>query len=529
MRWTAIWSVVVCALVAAGLISAGPSSGSTGIAGSVAKSALAPLGTSRGPNLLTPQQSNFTVPRGGWIAHNAALFSRPASGGLFRGALLLVPTSNGPTSAFSGSAQNGGLTAATPGSLYYGAAEALTSGSAHYVQAVVAFLDSSGKPITSVAGEASDVAPGAWTQLVPAVGIAPANATSTVLGVIAWSTSLGQGTAIENPTLTASAIQGAPAVTGPLTTSGNQILDGSGHPLILHGVQLPGLDTSPNLGSITQGTVAQARAWGANMMRVSLGEQYWLPTSCFSSTTYQSEVDQVVQWITSQGMVALLDLHAFSLTPCGNAWDNDMANSPGAINFWNSVASRYANNPLVAFDLYNEPHNISDQVWLNGGVAYDALLPYAVAGMQQMYSAVRATGANNLVVVSGNNWGNGFPSTLVSGNNIAYGVHVYTCPGAAPPKCSNPDPYDPAPMLQDWVAPSANVPVLVSEFGWPQNSNSTYNAAVIAFAEAHGWGWNAFAWTTTQPWGLVATDPAGGPYEPTVSGMPVLSALATSS
>jgi len=183
----------------------------------------------------------------------------------------------------------------------------------------------------------------------------------------------------------------------------------------------------------------------------------------------------------------------------------------------------------VAFDLYNEPHNISDQVWLNGGVAYDALLPFAVAGMQQMYSAVRATGANNLVIVSGNNWGNRFPSTLVSGNNIAYGVHVYTCPGAAPPQCSNPDPYDPAPMLQDWVAPSANVPVLVTEFGWPQNSNSTYNAAVIDFAEAHGWGWNAFAWTTTDPWGLVATDPAGGPYEPTVSGMPVLSAMATSS
>jgi hypothetical protein len=206
-----------------------------------------------------------------------------------------------------------------------------------------------------------------------------------------------------------------------------------------------------------------------------------------------------------------------------------MANSPGATDFWSSVASRYANNPLVAFDLYNEPHDISDQVWLNGGLAFYGLLPYTVAGMQQLYSTVRATGSKNLVIATGNNWGNSLPSTLVSGTNIVYGIHVYTCPGDAPPNCSTSNPYDPSPMLQPWVARSANVPVLVSEFGWPANSNGIYNAAVIAFAKAHDWGWNVFAWTTIEPWGLIATDPAGGPYEPTVSGMPVLSALATSS
>jgi hypothetical protein len=184
----------------------------------------------------------------------------------------------------------------------------------------------------------------------------------------------------------------------------------------------------------------------------------------------------------------------------------------------------------VVFDLYNEPHNVADQVWLNGGTAWNGLVPYGVAGMQQLYSSVRATGANNLVIVSGNNWANSLPSTLVSGSNIAYGVHVYTCPQAPPPSssCSGSNPYDPSPMLQPWVAPSATVPVIVSEFGWPTNSNSTYNAAVIAFAQAHGWGWNAFAWSLNAPWGLLATDPAGGPYEPAVSGMPVLAALAAS-
>ncbi|HXN58845.1 MAG TPA: cellulase family glycosylhydrolase [Acidimicrobiales bacterium] len=472
---------------------------------------------------------NFIASTGGWVVKSGTLSLEPASTNALLGALAILPvTPAGPTSAFSGSPQNGGLTPATPGALYSGTANIQMTGSAEYVQAVVEFLDSSGKEITSVVGEASDIEPGTWTPLVGALGIAPANAVSTVLGVIAWNTSLGQETAVADPSLTASTVHGAAAVTGPLTTAGNQILDGNGKPLVLHGVQLSGLDDSPNLGSITEDTVAQAKAWGANMMRVSLGEQYWLPSSCAFDASYPSEVDQVVNWVTSLGMVAVLELSEFAVTPCGQAADYDMADSPGAVSFWNSVAARYADNPLVAFDLYNEPHDISDSVWLNGGIAWDGLVPYSVAGMQQLYSTVRAAGAKNLTFVSGNNWANSLPSTLVSGSNIAYGVHVYTCPSAAPPNCSNSDPYDPSPMLEPWVAPSATVPVIVSEFGWPSNSNSTYNAAVIAFAQAHGWGWNAFAWTVTAPWGLVATDPAGGPYEPTVSGMPVLAALAAS-
>lgn len=402
----------------------------------------------------------------------------------------------------------------------------MVTGSAEYVQAVVAFFDASGKEITSVVGQASDLEPGTWTPLVVALGIAPSNVASAVLGVIAWSTSAGEQTAVENPSLTSTADPGATPVTGPLTTAGNQILDGSGRPLILRGVELPGLDSSPDPSGLTEDDIAQAKAWGANMMRVSLGEQYWLPSSCSFSPSYPTEVDQVVNWITSLGMVAVLELGDVVITPCGKPSDYDMANDPGSLQFWNSVAARYADNPLVAFDLYNEPHGISDQVWLDGGTAMNGVIPYSAAGMQQLYSTVRAAGAPNLVLVTGNNWGNTLPATLVSGTNIAYGAHIYTCPGSAPPNCSNSDPYDPSAMLEPWVAPSALVPVVVSEFGWPSNSNGVYNAAVIAFAEAHDWGWNAFAWTVTAPWGLLATDPAGGPYEPTVSGMPVLAALA---
>jgi len=147
--------------------------------------------------------------------------------------------------------------------------------------------------------------------------------------------------------------------------------------------------------------------------------------------------------------------------------------------------------------------------------------------MQQLYDAVRSTGATNLVVVSGNNWANDVPSTLVRGTNIVYAVHAYTCPQGTPPSCTTPSPYDPSGLLGPWVSFGAGHPVLVTEFGWPSPFDGTYDRAVVSFARAQGWGWSAFVWdgTTSSPWSLVASMPASGPFEPSPSGMPLLAAL----
>ena len=277
--------------------------------------------------------------------------------------------------------------------------------------------------------------------------------------------------------------------------------------------------------------MAAAKSWGANVMRVALGEQLWNVTSCAFDPAYVAAVDRAVNWITAAGMVALLELQDSSVgLGCPAGSPHDMADVAGSVPFWSQVAARYAGNPLVAFDLFNEPHDISDAVWLSGGLITDVSgAVYDAAGMQQLYDTVRAAGAPNLVVVSGNNWGDTVPSAPVHGSNIVYGVHVYTCPQAAPPSCSTANPTDPSPILSNWVAAGASVPVMVSEFGWPSQADGTYAANVISFATARGWGWNAFAFDTDAPFGLTALDPATGVEEPTPSGMPVLAALAVAS
>jgi hypothetical protein len=194
--------------------------------------------------------------------------------------------------------------------------------------------------------------------------------------------------------------------------------------------------------------------------------------------------------------------------------------------FWAAIAARYKDNPFVAFDLYNEPHDISDAVWLNGGTATYKSVTFTAAGMQQLYNTVRAQGATNLIFTSGNKYAVLPAARLVSGNNIVNAVHAYTCGDGPPPGCQTPDYYNPTYILNHWATLGQSQPVMVTEFGWPTHDDPIFDRKVIAAAEYRGWGWDAFVWDggTNGMYGLVAS--MGSTYEPTPAGMPVLAGLA---
>jgi hypothetical protein len=320
---------------------------------------------------------------------------------------------------------------------------------------------------------------------------------------------------------------GTSRVVGPLHTAGNHIVDGTGRAIIFRGFNRTGLEGG-GADDPTPGDIAHAHAWGANFVRLSLGEQYWMSSTCYYEPTYRARVDAAVKTVTNLGMVALLDLHYNTITKCGHFGQQPMADAPNAITFWQQIAARYKNNALVAFDLYNEPFNLTDQIWRYGGSVTWHGTKFQAAGMQQMYNAVRGTGATNLVFVSGNTWGNWFPSTApIAGTNIVYAVHAYTCPGEAPPNCSNGAPYDPSQFFKRWLKPAQSYPVMVTEFGWPNPFDGLYIHNVIHDAELHGWGWSVFTWgdSTYGQFDLLANAGPGKNYEPRPTGMAVLAAL----
>ena len=121
----------------------------------------------------------------------------------------------------------------------------------------------------------------------------------------------------------------------------------------------------------------------------------------------------------------------------------------------------------MIFDLYNEPHDVSWDVWRDGGEVHEKAFrgnpakTYEAIGMQALLETVRGTGAKNLVVAGGLNWAydmSGFVGgkTLSDpgGNGVLYANHAY------PFKGDN---------VEQWIAKleraARQIPVIVSEFG----------------------------------------------------------------
>ncbi len=558
---------VVAALVVAGLAGARSApAASTVVVGSHPRVSLASAGTAG--NLLSGDQSTFSSSTGGWQAFGATAHQVASPADHDPGSLELDATGASGMSAWSAALSPAGATAAATcaaagivagvaGDVYSAAISATSPAGAVPVEPALVFCDGT-TMLDLVTGPQTSAPSGEWQQTAPVVAVAPAGTTGVAMGLMVPSTTAGQQLFLDDAVLTGTAVD-TPAVDGPLQVSGNHIVDGAGRTVVLRGLNLYGLEDSVDPPSYSAAQIADIRSWGATMVRVSLGEQLWLDTSCAYAPGYQNEVRQLVQWITQDGMVAMLDLHFSNPADMfATAQDAQAAASAGkcppagpmpmpdqqATTFWQQVASTFAGNPLVAFNLFNEPHDVSQSTWLDGGPApvpepvSGGPTTYPSVGMQQLTDVVRGTGASNLVVIDGNQYANEVPSQLVQGTNIVYSVHAYTCPDAPPPSSTcRPDPLDPSSILGPWVTFSATEPVMVGEFGWPDPYQSTYNANVIAFAEAHGWSWDVFAWdgTPSAPFSILAADAlagtssAGGPgspFEASPSGMPALCAMA---
>ncbi len=487
--------------------------------------------TSPGPdNLLSATQSCGTTEH--WAGYGVTLstVSNPVQG-MCSGALAITASATGGPVAGQGNVAaatgNGpkSWTRGTPQTRYAAAAYVQAESTGRPVAGVEAFYGAAGNVLTAVWGNGAVDLPGEWTQLPAVVAIAPAGTAFVSFMVVIYGTHPGEVHYLDGASLTATSVSPS-GVDGPLHTVGNQIVQANGHPVILRGIMREGTEVSATDFPLTA-EIAQAKAWGANVVRVPLNESFWVNTCTAGDPSnvpsYPEGVSAEVSAITSLGMVAVLDLHDNVTATCGTASQQAMADEQYAPTFWAQVAARFKSNPLVAFDLYNEPHNISDAVWLEGGAAsYDGTT-FAAAGMQQLYRVVRSTGANNLVFVSGTDWASAPAAALVSGTNIVNAVHVYTCQS---PPCSSSDLFNPWPILSQWTVVARNEPVMITEAGYPSaTTGANFTSALIGDAESLDWGWIAFAWdgTTTGEFDLLAS--AGSTYEPSPAGMPVLAGL----
>jgi len=305
------------------------------------------------------------------------------------------------------------------------------------------------------------------------------------------------------PSLTPTPTRPAAATPTPLPSGngfrvqGNKILDPQGRDWLMRGMAYPSQEWScfgegrgNGIGEADIQTIATD--WRSNTVRFAITAARWYGRKECTAAEYRNKLDEVINFANNAGMVAIIDHHGRN--------DNDeqvcMANNE-MLSMWKEIAQKYKGNSRVFFELFNEPRDVSWNVWRNGGQITCGNQNEQGVGMQQLADAIRAEGANNILVVGGLNWGydlgeiNKGGNYKLNGSNIAYSTHPYDFEGKQPSNWENDYGYltptfpvvatEFGPIYATWVSnPECDVQYLRDILGYFDNKNIGYT----------GWGWH---------------------------------------
>ena len=150
-----------------------------------------------------------------------------------------------------------------------------------------------------------------------------------------------------------------------------------------------------------------------NTFRVPFRWERLQRSLCAPSTTPSPRrLSSVVSYATGRGAYVILDPHNYARYNGALVGSGSVPNSAFA-DFWSRLAAQYKTNSRVIFGLMNEPHDMPTEQW--------------VAAANAAIAAIRAAGAQNLILVPGNAW---------------TGAHAGRTTGTArrtPSRCSNID------------------------------------------------------------------------------------------
>ena len=300
-----------------------------------------------------------------------------------------------------------------------------------------------------------------------------------------------------------------------LHVAGNQLVNTAGQRVVLHGVDRSGGEYSCVKGTgvwdgpMDQAAVAAIKSWHVDAVRVPLNEACWNGQSYVNPAdagkNYQQAVAAYVRLLNQNGLVAILDLQwsdgaytgpAGSCASAEALCPKPMPDRAQAIPFWTSVARTFGGHDAVIFDLFNEPFpEAADDgnetagwfCWRDGGSAC-AGITYPVAGMQSLVDAVRSTGANNVLMLSGLDFANDLTQWLGyeptdPDHNLVASWHVYSFNPCRTGSCWN---REVAPVM-------AKVPVIAAEIG-DNTCSGGFLDTVMSWLDARASGYLAWAW-----------------------------------
>ncbi len=265
----------------------------------------------------------------------------------------------------------------------------------------------------------------------------------------------------------------------PLSVNGNQLLQ-SGHPYHLYAVSRSELlwgeqnrDGCNGDDHFHDADLEAIVSWNFNAVRVGLSEARWFGRRC-DGATYPTRIDHAVAMANAHGLYVILELHWTDLSgtaPCDADCPIGLEPMPDqeSLVFWRQVAARYANNPGVVFDLFDEPGPSTGAgadadwtCWRDGGCQLGAStvsgVTYTATGMQPLFDVVRSAAPQSVVVVAGAELATDLSRIAqgyaLNGAHIVYAAHMYSGRG-----------FGAADWLARFGALAATYPIMVNELG----------------------------------------------------------------
>ena len=280
-----------------------------------------------------------------------------------------------------------------------------------------------------------------------------------------------------------------------LTVKGNTLYR-NGKPFQAHGANHSGTEYACAQGwgffdgPSDDSLFAMMPSWNINVVRLPMNEDCWLNINgvvpAYGGDNYRKAIQGLVDKAHAHGLAVILDLHwngAGSELALGQQKMADRDHAPA---FWKAVATWFANDPDVMFDLYNEPHDISWPCWQNGCTDPG----FQTAGMQELVDAVRSTGATQPLLIGGVGWA-GDPSQWEQHapvdplSSLVVSVHNYNFGGCKDAAC-----------WDATIGPvAATRPVITGELG-EDDCGGSYVSSYMAWADKKNIGYLGWTWNT---------------------------------
>lgn len=215
-------------------------------------------------------------------------------------------------------------------------------------------------------------------------------------------------------------VNGCSARQGWVKVQGNKFIGPQGNELVLRGLCFSDPVKLVTDGQWNERYFAEAAQWGANVVRfavhpANLNQMGW-------DQTFEA-MDQGIEWAKKYGLYVIMDWHSI-----GNLKD-ELYTAPYYITtkeetfkFWRTVASRYKDEPTVAFyELFNEPTVTAPEVGDCSWAEWKGLL-------EQMIDTVRIYNPNAICLCAGFNWAYDLTPVAdepVDRPGVAYVSHPY--------------------------------------------------------------------------------------------------------